>query len=145
MQLVLPARYAESTHHARWAAALSTALAAARLAGAAPDAPADDASGEAEWRALQAAWAQAPDPAPDQAAVAAALADWRARVHALDDGEAAAKAMHGAQTRFGRQTVLLCFRFFRAVLRCRARLCLAGACSQAPPAHPATSRPVWGE
>ena len=144
MQLVLPARYAESTHHARWAAALSIALAAARSAGAAPDAPADDASGEAEWRALQAAWAQAPDPAPDQAAVAAALADWRARVHALDDGEAAAKAMHGAWTfpfqRMCGSSLLSLVAFIKAP----CTPLLAVACSHVPPARPDMGRQYQG-
>lgn len=134
MQLVLPARYAECTHHARWAAALSSALDAARLAGAAPDAPADDASGEADWRVFQAAWAQAPDLAPDQAAVAAALADWRARVHALNDGEAAAKAMRGARTfwRICGSSLLSLVLFRRHAPLCwllPALMCLHRACA----------------
>ncbi|KAK9822206.1 hypothetical protein WJX81_005370 [Elliptochloris bilobata] len=90
LQLVLPARYAASTHHARWGAALAAGVATARAGDVSADLPV-----HAESDAFQAAWALAPSQAPDEAAAAEALADWRARVRALEEGARAAESMQG--------------------------------------------------
>lgn len=104
LQLVLPRRYAASSHAARWAAALAAGVSAARAlaAGPAGEAPAYAPAGLPQ---LAAAWALTPDQAPAAAAAGDALADWRARVRALEEGGRAAEAMQGVSAGLGTYSV----------------------------------------
>jgi len=87
LQLVLPARYAATSGHARWGAALAAGAAAAQ-------ALLSDAAAAA-MPSFEGAWALAPDQAPAAEAAADALADWHARVRALEEAGRAAAAMQG--------------------------------------------------
>ena len=93
LQLVLPARYAATSGHARWGAALAAGAAAAQ-------ALLSDAAAAA-MPSFEGAWALAPDQAHAAEAAADALADWRARVRALEEAGRAAAAMQGGPPRQG--------------------------------------------
>ena len=90
---MLPARYAATSGHARWGAALAAGAAAAQ-------ALLSDAAAVA-MPSFEGAWALAPDQAAAAEAAAEALADWRARVRALDEAGRAAAAMQGGPPRQG--------------------------------------------